>query len=282
MTTCRCSHIAPTTGVQCGHLIGDTTPNCAAGHQNTHYRSAAPVGPGVASSGAGPVGDVVDLLTPPPPNPVEADGAHGASEFADRPARSGYRPEDLSAPDRDTRLAAHSAAGTMILDGELLSGALQLARHVPGLDPRRHFHHPKDVYARGETVLWGDLPAEDQLDYIRGYARAVAGHPRSHDSPVDEMSLFAAGYTRGTSVRNAAAYYDAGRGAGTSTAIVDPDARDRRLVVRDVRPAPERGGYRATVCGGQWRRHHDENGSRDVPWAEGSPVFFTADALDVP
>jgi hypothetical protein len=188
----------------------------------------------------------------------------------------GYRPEDLGSPDRDLRLAAHDAAGTMVLDGELLSGAIQLRRHQPGLDPRRHFHHEQSVYVGGEVVAWSALSAEDQSDYIDGYAVAAAGKLLDldrYDSPA------AAGFVRGTNAVHASRMIEENPDPERSYRIVDPDARGRRLVVTDVRPAPERGGYEARVAAGQWRRHHDDDGSRDVPWTEGARVFFTVDAL---
>ncbi|MDA8285769.1 MAG: hypothetical protein M0Z42_21260 [Actinomycetota bacterium] len=189
----------------------------------------------------------------------------------------GYRPEDLEdSPDRDLRLGAHDAAGTMVLDGELLSGAYQLRRHEPGLDPRRHFHHERDVYVGGEVVAWSALAAEDQRDYIDGYAVAAAGKTLSLDR---YGSPAAAGYVRGSNAVHAARMIEENPDPERSYRIVDPDARGRRLVVTDVRPAPERGGYEARVAAGQWRRHHDDDGSRDVPWTEGARVFFTVDAL---
>ena len=165
----------------------------------------------------------------------------------------------------------------MVLDGELLSGALQLRRHQPGLDPRRHFCHEGAVYVGGGVVAWSALSAEDQRDHIAGYAAAAAGRPRP-EGP--ETSPAAAGYQRGVTAARVAARIDAGVAPKTGFVVIDPDARHRRLVVTDARPVPERGGYEARVALGQWRRHHDGDGSsRDVPWSEGSRVFFTADAL---
>jgi len=86
----------------------------------------------------------------------------------------GYSPEDYTSEDRDLRMAAHAAAGEMVFEGTLLSNATELWRHEPDItDKSRVFHHPSEVYFKGNPTPWAELPAEDQLDYIRGYARAI-------------------------------------------------------------------------------------------------------------
>lgn len=113
MTTSRCSHIAPTTGTQCSHLVGDATPKCAAGHHNTHFQSAALAGPRVVAVGASPVRDVVDLLNPSPPSPVEVDESRETSELAipqidNAPLDVGPAGTSVEAPAETAEIDAHA------------------------------------------------------------------------------------------------------------------------------------------------------------------------------
>src|SRR5207248_1444382 len=125
----------------------------------------------------------------------------------------------------------------------------------------------------GERRPWSSLSAQEQLDYIIGYAEGV-------DGGVDITNDFhAAGYVRGRNARSAKKLIDSGRAGDRGFAIVDSDASGRRLVVHNVRRLPERGGYEAEVATAQYRRHHGEDYSRSVPWNEGARVFFTVDAL---
>ena len=100
-----------------------------------------------------------------------------------RLADSGISPEDFSDPDRNIRMWACSARGDLIFEGKLLSNALQLRRHAPGLDAHRYFHHESSVYIGGEERSWDTLRPEDQLDYIRGYARAAASRTDPASQP---------------------------------------------------------------------------------------------------
>lgn len=88
-----------------------------------------------------------------------------------------------------------------------------------------------------------------------------------------------AGWLRGRIAASAAALIDSGRAKDMSLTIVDPDAVARQLMVRNVRPFAEWGGYVAEVAAGQQRYHHGQDYSWAVPWTEGMRVFFTADAL---
>ena len=196
-----------------------------------------------------------------------------------RLADSGISPEDFSDPDVHIRRWACAARGDLIFEGELLSNALQLRRHVPGLDPHRHFHHESSVYIGGEERRWNTLRPEDQLDYIRGYAQAAASRTDPATRPSDPGSFEAAGWLRGCAAVSAAELIDRGQAPSTSLVIVDPDAVGRRLVVRNARPAPERSGYTAEAAAGRRRYHHGQDYSRAVPWTEGTRVFFTDDAL---
>ena len=168
--------------------------------------------------------------------------------------------------------------GDLIFEAALLSNALQLRRHVQGLDAHRHFHPESSVYLGGEERPWDTLPPEYQLDYIRGYASA-ASRADPATQPAGRETFRVAGWLRGRNAVAAAALIDSGQVSEMSFAIVDPDAVGRRLVVRNVRPFPEWGGYVAEVAAGQRRYHHGQDYSRAVPWREDTRVFFTADAF---
>jgi len=214
------------------------------------------------------------------PNAWHAAGITDPAAIA-RMQEHGLAPADLTSPDRDTRMAAHSAAMHLIFEGELLSNALQLYRHAPGIDQHRTFHAPASVYVGGVERPWSSLSAEDQVAYISGYARAIAhGGDRDHLPPNREEAA-AAGYVHGQSALSAAAMIEAHPGEDRGYAIVHADAPGRRLVVTNPRFVPERGGYVASVGSGQHRRHFDDDGSRTVPFSPGATVFFTVDALGI-
>jgi hypothetical protein len=196
-----------------------------------------------------------------------------------RLADCGVTPRHFVDPDRNIRMWACAARGDLIFEGELLSNALQLHRHAPGLDPRRHFHPEATVYVDGEERSWCVLLPEEQLDYIRGYAQASASHADPTMQPPGREPFKAAGWLRARDAIAVAGLIDSGLDADRSYAIVDPDAVGRWLVVRNVRPARAWGGYRGEVAAGQRRYHPGEDYSRAVPWTEGTRVFFTVDAL---
>ena len=194
----------------------------------------------------------------------------------------GLTPDDLTSDDRDTRMAAHIAAGHMIFEGQLLSNAYQLYRHQPSIPPDRTFHHSSQVYVGGIARPWNSLSATEQLSYISGYARAIAHNGDREHLPPDREEAASAGYVCG---RNTVAAEDRIRSGrldpGASFRIVDPDANNRELVVLNPRYVPERGGYIAEVGSGQFRRYSNDEGSRLVPISPHARIFFKVDALGV-
>jgi len=194
----------------------------------------------------------------------------------------GYSPTDYVSEDRDCRMAAHAAAGEVMFEGELLSNAYELHRHVAGLDKNRVFHHPTEVYFKGNPTRWSSMSATEQIAYIRGYAKAIANDGDQSKRPkVPWTDPEGDGYVRGTNAVHAAQMIDEGRAGDRGFRIVDPDAVGRVLVVTNARPTRRRDGYVAEVAAGQKRRHHTDTESQDVPWAEGTKMFFRADALGV-
>jgi len=193
-----------------------------------------------------------------------------------------YSPADYVSETRDTRMAARAACGELVFEGELLSNAYELWRYEPSLDRTRVFHHPTEVYFRGDPTRWSSLSATEQLDYIRGYAKAIAhGGDQVQRPKVPWDNAEGMGYVRGTNAVHAAQMIDEGRAGDRGFRIIDPDAVGRVLVVTHVRPTAQRGGYTAEVAAGQKRRHHTDTGSKDVAWTEGARVFFRVDALGV-
>jgi len=184
--------------------------------------------------------------------------------------------------DRDARMAASSAAGELVFEGELLSNAYELWRHEPSIDRNRIFHHPSEVYVGGHQARWDSLSADQQLAYVRGYAKAITnGGDQAHRPRVHWTDPEGDGYVRGANVVSAVSVIRDHPGEDRGFRIVDPDAVGRVLVVTHVTPTEQRGGFTAKVAAGQKRRHHTDTTSQDVPWAEGSKVFFTEDALGI-
>ena len=214
-------------------------------------------------------------------NPWHAAGVTDP-EAISRMQERGLTPDDLASQDRDTRMAAHSAAGHMLFEGELLSNAYQLYRHEPSLSHGRTFHHPSQVYVGGVARQWHSLPATEQLAYIGGYARAIAHDGDQEHPPPDREEAASAGYVCGQNAVAAEKRIRAGNfEPGTSFRIVDPDANNRELVVVNPRYVPERGGYIAEVGDGQYRRYSNDEGSRLVPISPHARIFFEVDALGV-
>jgi len=191
-------------------------------------------------------------------------------------------PEDFTSDDRNLRHWAHYVRGDMVFEGELTGNAYEMHRHDSRLDPRSVFAWTDEVYVGGNTQRWDDLSAEDRLDYISGCAEVLAsdGDTRSMLF-AGEASARQAGRVRGRNIVSTQRKIEEDPDPDRGYRIVDPDAAGRALVVRNVRPVPERDGYEAEVAAGQYRRHHDDNGSRTVPWAEGSRVFFRKESLGI-
>lgn len=194
---------------------------------------------------------------------------------------AGVLPEHFSSPDSDVRRWAAYARGDMIFEGETTGRAYELHEHDSRLDARAVFHQETEVYVGGKTVRWDDLSPEEQVSYIAGCAEAMAENDsiREHRLGIHPGPARQAGRRRGMAINSARSMIDEGRAGDRGFAIVDSAAVGRRLVVTDVEPAPERGGYTAKVAGGQYRRHESDDGVRTVPWSEGAKVFFRAEAL---
>lgn len=190
-------------------------------------------------------------------------------------------PEDFTSDDRNRRHWAHYVRGDMVFEGELTGNAYEMHRHDSRLDPRSVFHWTEEVYVGGNTRRWDDLSAGDRLDYIAGCAEVLASDGDTASMLfAGEASARQAGRVRGRNIVSAQRIIEENPDPDRGFVIVDSDAAGRRLVVRNVRPAPERGGYEAEVAAGQYRRHYDPDGSgRTVPWTEGSRVFFRQEAL---
>lgn len=117
-----------------------------------------------------------------------------------------YRPEDLTAVCQNMRLGAHIAAGTMVLDGQLLPNAFVLHRHDASVDRRRSFHARVYIVVGDENVRWSSLSAAEQCEHIAGYVAGVCGYITS-----DQMSsLFEAGYLAGRAAEETAKRIDSG------------------------------------------------------------------------
>jgi len=214
-------------------------------------------------------------------NPWHAAGVTDPEAIA-RMQERGLTPDDLTSEDRDTRMAAHSAAGHMIFEGMLLSNAYQLHRHEPALPHDRTFHHSSQVYVGGVARPWSSLSAEEQLSYIAGYARAIAHDGDRTHLPPNREAAASAGYVCGQNTVAAEKRIRSGNlEPDASFWIVDSDAHERKLAVVNPRYVPERGGYIAEVGGGQFRRYSNDEGSRLVPINPGARIFFKVDALGV-
>ena len=159
--------------------------------------------------------------------------------------RSGeYRPEDFSSRDPDLRLGAHSAAGIMVLDGELISNALALHRHDKRIDSRRCYQQRSEIVVDGQKVRWLSLSAEEQCEHISGYAAGVAEGPRTDGGrwPPDASPLFASGYNQGRETELTAQMVDRGDVASTCPLEV-VDASGRLSMARDLKPMDAMKGY---------------------------------------
>ena len=118
-----------------------------------------------------------------------------------------YRPEDLSSRDPNLRLGAHSAAGTMLLDGQLLSSALVLHRHNQAVaDDRRCYQQRPKILVDHRPVRWSSLSAEQQREHIAGYAAGVAGEPLATGA----SPLFASGHRQARQTERTARLVDNG------------------------------------------------------------------------
>lgn len=191
-------------------------------------------------------------------------------------------PEDFASTDRGRRHWAHYLRGDMVFEGELTGNAFEMHRHDSRLEQRSVFAWSEEVYVGGNSRRWDELGVEDQLDYIAGCAETLAaGGERRSGVAAGGSPARQAGRLRGRNIVAAQRMIEERPDPERGYRIVDPDAAGRVLVVRNVRPAPERGGYVAEVAGNQHRRHHDDSGSRTVPWSEGSRVFFRAEALGI-
>jgi hypothetical protein len=146
-----------------------------------------------------------------------------------------YRPEDLSSRDRDLRLGAHSAAGTMILDGELLSNALSLHLHDSQVDERRYYQQRSEIVVDRKPVRWSSLSAEERCDHIAGYAAGVTGGA----VPSDASPLFKAGYGQGWLTEQTARAVD----AGELDELDVVDETGRTTAATGVKPLDVRRGY---------------------------------------
>ena len=197
----------------------------------------------------------------------------------ERLATHGLTPDDLLSPDRDTRMAAHSAMGALVFEDELLSNAYQLYRHVPGIAPDRTFHAPGSVVVDGTRRPWAEMGATDQLAYINGYAQAIGGE-EPPDVAQTNGALSGAGYAHGRQTLADVAAIETGSPGPFS--IVEPDAQYRKVAVANPRWVPERHGYVATVAERHYWWRHSETGSSLVPVDPGRTVFFAADALGAP
>lgn len=211
--------------------------------------------------------------------------AVGASdpEVRSRLEAAGVEPADFTCDDRDRRMWAASYRGDLIFEGqELLSGAYDLSRHEPSLGPGRFFHHTEKVDIAGEKRYWNHLSAEEQIDYIAGYARGVASSRpgAAFVTPSgDESPAWRAGSHRGLYAAVQADFADRRR-LDEAVKVAFSDVPGRVLVVTDVEPDPRYGhGYRAKVAAGQYRYHDHDGGRRPVPYTEGASVHFEADAF---
>lgn len=193
---------------------------------------------------------------------------------ADALARLGVYPSDFASPNRERRMWACAMRGDLQFEGVLLSNALELNRYQPILSGRRYFHHQFVIDSpHDKPELWNDLPVAAQIEFIDGYAAAVA---ETYGIPGDRY--WWAGYERGVSTSVVARALDGGQPVAALT-VVAPEAPARTLrlegVVRDTKLGH---GYVARISSGQYRTHYFGEGEmRAVPW-QGS-YHFEVDAI---
>ena len=146
-----------------------------------------------------------------------------------------YRPEDLESRDPNLRIGAHIAAGSKILDGELLSNALVLRSHNPKIDSRRCYQQRSQITVGAKKVRWLSLSAEEQCEHIAGYAAGVAGD----ELPDDASELFKAGHRQGSVTEQTARLID----EGLVSAVAVVDITGRQTMASDIKPLDVRNGY---------------------------------------
>jgi hypothetical protein len=205
----------------------------------------------------------------------EGVGVVDPSEI-ERLSKAGVEPSDFESRDMGRRMWACAMRGDLVFEGRLLSNATELWRHDDGIDRGRIFHTPAAVKINGADVPWGVLDAEEQCDYISGYAAAIGGSTDHKDN-----RFARAGYRRGLHVDDTERAIASGDGPRQLT-IIDSDASHRRLRVEGVVPSPRGRGYIGQIAAGQYRQHYDFDGSgRVVPYGKGTRVFFEVDAIDL-
>jgi hypothetical protein len=146
-----------------------------------------------------------------------------------------YRPEDLGSRDPNLRIGAHIAAGSKILDGELLSNALVLRNHNPEIDSRRCYQQRSQIIVGAKKVRWLSLSAEEQCEHIAGYAAGVAGS----EVPAGASELFRAGHHQGALTEQTARLID----EGVVSAVAVIDMTGRQTMASDIEPLDVRNGY---------------------------------------
>lgn len=193
---------------------------------------------------------------------------------ADALARLGVYPSDFTSPHRERRMWACAMRGDLQFEGVLLSNALELNRYQPTLSGRRYFHHQLMIQCgHDKPELWDELPVSAQIEFIDGYAAAVA---ETFGVPGDRY--WWTGYERGVSTSVVANALEDGRPFEVLT-VVAPESPTRVLRLVDVaRDTKLRHGYMGRIAPGQYRTHYfGEGESRAVPW-QGS-YHFEVDAI---
>ncbi len=184
----------------------------------------------------------------------------------------GVTKSDFQSADRDRRMWACAMRGDLTFEGIVLSNAFELCRHQPSLHRRRFFHHEANVRVASNIVRWDSLSADDQIEYIAGYAAGAAGV-----DGVPGAAHWWSGYQRGVAVAVEAKRLEGGATVD-HVLVVAPEAVDRQLHLVAVGRDERLGfGFKGVVAAGQMRVVYSDNGSTVRPWSGG--YHFETDAI---